>query len=69
MVTPEGSAAVEAIVKGNARVTVNEMAAHLDMSHASAHRIVRGVLRFHKVLNKFRDKKNIYLRFSFESPT
>ena len=42
MVTPEGSAAVEAIAKGNGRVTVNEMAAHLDISHGSAHRIVRG---------------------------
>jgi len=41
-VAPEGSAAVEAIVKGNRRVTVNEMAAHLDMSHGSAHHIVRG---------------------------
>jgi len=31
-VTPEGIA-VEAIVKENRRVTVNEIAAHLDMSH------------------------------------
>jgi len=37
VVTPEGIAAVEAIVKENRRVTVNEMAAHLDMSHGSAH--------------------------------
>jgi len=37
VVTPEGTAAVEAIVKGNRRVTVNETAAHLDMSHGSAH--------------------------------
>jgi len=49
VVTPEGIAAVEAIVKENRRVTVNETAAHLDISHGSAHRIVRD------------DKK--YLRF------
>jgi len=33
VVTPEAIAAVEAIVKENRRVTVNEVAAHLDMSH------------------------------------
>jgi len=42
VVTPEGIAAVEAIVKENRRVTVNEIAAHLAMSHGSAHNIVRG---------------------------
>ena len=41
VVTPEGIAAVEAIVKENRRVTVNEIAAHLVMSHGSAHHIVR----------------------------
>jgi len=40
-VTPEATAAVEAIVKENRRVTVNEMAAHLDMSCGSARLIVR----------------------------
>jgi len=35
VVTPEGTAAVEAIVKGNRHVTVNEIAAHLDISHGS----------------------------------
>jgi len=39
-VTPEGIAAVEDIVKENRRVTVNEIAARLDMSHGSAHHIV-----------------------------
>ena len=39
--TPEATAAVEAIVKENRRVTVNEIAAHLDMSHGSAHHIIR----------------------------
>jgi len=41
VVTPESIAAVEDIVKDNRRVTANEIAAHLDMSHGSAHRIVR----------------------------
>ena len=40
VVTPEGIAAGEAIVKENRRVTVNDIAAHLDMSHGSAHHIV-----------------------------
>jgi AcrR family transcriptional regulator len=42
-VTLEVIAAVEAIVKEYRRVTVNEIAAHLDMSHGSAHHF------FHKV--------------------
>jgi len=41
VVTPEGIAAVEAIVKENRGVTVNEIVAHLDMGHGSAHHIVR----------------------------
>ena len=40
VVTPEAIAAVEAIANENRRVTVNEIAAHLDMSHGSAHHIV-----------------------------
>ena len=40
VVTPETIAAVEAIVKGNRRVTVSEIAAYLDVSHGSAHHIV-----------------------------
>ena len=44
VVTAEDIAAVEAIVKGNRRVTVNEIAAHLDMSHGSAHHIVHEVI-------------------------
>ena len=35
VVTPEGIAAVEDNVKGNRRVTVNEIAAHLDESWIS----------------------------------
>ena len=37
VVTPEAIAAFEAIVKESHRVTVNEIAANLDMSHGSAH--------------------------------
>ena len=40
VVTPEAIAAVEAIVKENRRKTMNEIAAHLDMSHGSAQHIV-----------------------------
>ena len=46
VVTPEAIAAVEAIVKENRRVTVNEIAAYLDMSHGSAHHVVHDVLQF-----------------------
>ena len=49
VVTPEAIAAVEVIVKGNRRVTVNAIAAHLDTSHGSAHHIVHEVLQFHEV--------------------
>jgi len=49
VVTPEAIAAVEAIVKENCHATVHEIAAHLDMSHGSAHHIVHDVLQFHKV--------------------
>jgi len=49
IVTPEAIAAVEAIVKENHRVTVHEIAAHLDMIHGSAHHNVHDVLQFHKV--------------------
>jgi len=49
VVTPEAVAAVEAIVKENCRVTVNEMAAHLDMGYGAAHHIVHDVLQLHKV--------------------
>ena len=41
VVTPEGIAAVEAILKENRRVTANETAVHLDVSLVSAHHIVR----------------------------
>jgi len=47
--TPEGIAAVEAIVKEIRHVTVNEIVAHLDMSHGSVHHTIHDVLQFHKV--------------------
>jgi len=50
VVTPEGNAAVEAIVKENRRVTVNEIVANLDMNHGSAHHIVHDVLQM-KIFN------------------
>ena len=53
VVTPEAIAAVEAIVKENCHVTIHEIAAHLNMSHGSAHHIVRDVLQFHKVSAKW----------------
>ena len=49
VVTQEAIAAVEAIVKENHRVTAHEIAAHLDMSHVSAHHIVHDVLQFLKM--------------------
>jgi len=66
VVTPVAIAAVQVIVKENRRVTVNEIAAHLDMSHATAYHIVHDIMQFHKVFSKLRDKK--YLRVSFGSP-
>ena len=49
VVTPENTAAVEAIVRENRQVTLNEIAASLNISHGSAHHIVHDVLQFHKV--------------------
>jgi hypothetical protein len=50
VVTPEAIAAVEETVKENRHVAVNDLAAHLDMSHGSAHRIIHDFLQFHKYL-------------------
>jgi len=52
-VIPEAIAAVEAIVKENHRVTVNEIAAHLAMSHGSAHHIVHDVRQFIYIFKVF----------------
>ena len=46
--SPEAIATVEAIMKENRRLIVHEIAAHLDMSHGSAHHIIHDVLQFHK---------------------
>jgi hypothetical protein len=48
--TQEAIATVKAIMKENRCVTVNEIAAYLDMSHGSPHRIVCDVLQFSKYL-------------------
>ena len=45
-VTPAVIAAVEATMKENRRITVKETAAHLDLSHGSAHHIDHDVLQF-----------------------
>jgi predicted transcriptional regulator len=50
VVTPEGIAVVEVIMKENRHVAVNEIAAHLDMSHGAAQRIVCDVLQFYTYL-------------------
>jgi predicted transcriptional regulator len=54
-VAPEAIAVVEAIMKEIRRVTVNEIAAHLDMSNGSAQHIVydfsAGTLIFNKLIN------------------
>jgi len=44
IVTPEAIAVVEAIVKENRCVAVNEIAAHLDVSHGSVYHIVHEVI-------------------------
>jgi len=49
VVTSEAIAAVEAMVRENRCVTVNEIAAHMVKSKGSAHRIVHDILQFHKV--------------------
>ena len=49
VVTPQNIASVEAIVMENCRVTLNDIAACLKISHGSAHHIVHDVLQFHKV--------------------
>jgi hypothetical protein len=50
VVTPDAFAAVETVVKENCRVTVNEIAARLDMSCGSSHHTVHYFLEFHKYL-------------------
>jgi len=49
VVTSDAIAAVEAIVKENRHVTVNEIAAYMDKSHGSAYHIVHDILQFYKV--------------------
>jgi hypothetical protein len=52
-VITEDIAAFEAIVKKNLCLTVNEIAAHPDMNHGSAHHIVHDVLQFRKVSTRW----------------
>ena len=60
VVTPEAIAAVEAIVRENRRVTLNEIVAHVDNIENLSHCVAFA-------FNKLRDKK--YFRFSFDSPS
>jgi hypothetical protein len=50
VVTSEAIAAGDAIVKENSHLTLNEIAAHLDMSHGLAHHIIHDVQQLHKYL-------------------
>jgi hypothetical protein len=50
VVTTESTAAAEAIVMDNRRVSVNEIAANLNISHGSAHHIIHDMLSFAKCL-------------------
>jgi hypothetical protein len=52
VVTPEANTEFEAIMKENRRVTVHEIAAHLERSHGSAHHIVHDILQFRKVFSR-----------------
>jgi len=65
VVTPEAIAAVEAVVKENRRVTMNEIAAHLDMSHGSAHHIGTP----YRYTISYMTKNETYLRVSSDSPS
>lgn len=49
VVTPESIAAVEALVKENRRVILDEIAEVLNMSHGSVYHIMHDILQFHKV--------------------
>jgi predicted transcriptional regulator len=49
-VTPEAIAEFKAMVKDKRPITVNELAAYLDMSHGPAYHIVHDFLQFHKYL-------------------
>ena len=61
VVTPEVFVAAEDIVKENRRVTVNEIAIHLDMSHGSAHHVVRDKKKM-KLYNSFIWLILVYIR-------
>jgi len=49
VVTPEAMATVEGIAKENHSLTVNEITAHLDTRHGSAHHIAHGVLQIKNI--------------------
>ena len=47
--TPEMVAGVERMLRGNCRITPDEVVSVLNISHGSAHHIIHNVLGFHKV--------------------
>jgi hypothetical protein len=49
IVTPQEISEVERVIRENRRVTANEVAAMLDISHGPAHHIIQDVLQFHIV--------------------
>jgi hypothetical protein len=53
VVVPESIAAVEALIKKNHSVTVDEIATVVDLSHGSVHHIIHDVLQFRKVLARW----------------
>jgi hypothetical protein len=52
VVTPESIAAVEALVMENHRMSIDEIAETLNMSHGSAHHVIHDVFQFHEVSAK-----------------
>ena len=49
VLTRQSTAAAEAIVMDNRRVTLDEISANLNISHVSAHHLIHDMLQFRKV--------------------
>jgi transposase len=47
--TPNTFTAVERVIRENRRVTIDEVAGELKISHGLAHHIIHDVLQYHKV--------------------
>jgi transposase len=57
--TPNAIAAVERVIRENRRVTIDEVAGELKISHGSAHHIIHDVLQYHKVSARWIPKQLI----------